>query len=161
MTSQWFTVVGAYADTKEGYLLHVQAEDSAAAKSKGYREADGVVIGLVVFPGRIDPVKADSNVTPLRRPGRTVRVSKISITAMEITVPSRCATCRMDLQEPGALLCGDLWLDFWKGHLTRDGEEIGSDRSQSKLPKTRTIADSVQVQCAKCGAWLHGEDIRA
>lgn len=155
MTTQWFTVVGAYADTKEAYVTRVQAIDGAAAKSVAYREADGVVIGLSVFPGRIDALKEDAKVTPLRAPQHAVTVSQVSVVERRISVPSRCPSCRADLREAKALLCADLWLDFWHGHLTKDVDDIKAGRSQEGLPSDLLVASTARVQCASCQHVIH------
>lgn len=154
----WFTVVGAYADTKESYLVQVQVEDAVAAKAAGYRGADGVVIGLSVFPGRIDAVKDDTTITPLRDPGHMVPVSQVSVTEVRISIPSRCPSCKQDLRDPSALLCADLWLDFWHGHLTKDRDNVRGERDQSKLTGMR-FANGARLQCASCNHLIHGDGI--
>ena len=152
---EWFTVVGAYADTKEAYVTQVSAIDGVAAKSAAYREADGVVIGLSVFPGRIDAIKEDTRITPLRGPQHAVTVSQITVTERRISVPSRCPSCRTDLRQPQALLCADLLLSFWNGHLTKDNDEIRGERDQQHLPSNLRIAGAARVQCAACQHVVH------
>lgn len=153
--SQWFTVVGAYADTKEAYVTQVRAIDGIAAKAAAYREADGVIIGLSVFTGKIDALKEDTRITPLRGPQHAVTVSQITVTEKRISVPSRCPACRTDLRELQALLCADLLLNFWTGHLTKDNDEIKGERDQQSLPSNLRIAGIVRVQCAACQHVMH------
>lgn len=155
MNDQWFTVVGAYADTKEAYVTQVQAIDGAAAKSVAYREADGVVIGLSVFTGRIDAVKEDTNITSLRALQHAVTVSQVSIVEKRISIPSRCPSCRADLRQPRALLCADMTLNFWQGHLTKDNDDIKNERDQEGLPSSLRVAGAVRVQCAGCQHVMH------
>jgi hypothetical protein len=151
----WFTVVGAYADTKEAYVTQVQAIDGAAAKSAAYREADGVVIGLSVFTGRIDAVKEDTEITPLRAPQHAITVSQVSIVERRISIPSRCPSCRADLRQPRALLCADMTLNFWQGHLTKDNDDIRNERDQERLPSSLRVAGVARVQCAGCQHVMH------
>lgn len=155
MVDPWFTVVGAYADTKEAYVAQVQAVNSVAAKSAAYREADGVVIGLSVFPGRIDALKEDTKVTPLRGPQHAITVSRVSITETRISIPSRCPSCRADLRQPKALLCADLLLSFWQGHLTKDNDDVRNERDQERLPSSLRVAGVARVQCAGCQHVMH------
>lgn len=152
---EWFTVVGAYADTKEAYITQVPAIDDVAAKAAAYREADGVVIGLSVFPGRIDAIKEDTKITPLRGPQHAVTVSQITVSERRISVPSKCPSCRTDLRQPQALLCADLFLNFWSGHLTKDNDEIKGERDQPRLPSNLRIAGAARVQCAACKHVVH------
>ncbi len=153
--NEWFTVVGAYADTKEAYVTQVQTIDSAAAKSAAYREADGVVIGLSVFPGRIDALKEDTKITPLRGPQHAVTVSQVSIVERRISIPSRCPSCRADLRRQQALLCADMTLNFWQGHLTKDNDDIRNERDQQYLPSSLRVAGVARVQCAGCQHVMH------
>jgi hypothetical protein len=153
--NQWFTVVGAYADTKEPYVTQMQATDGAEAKSTAYREAEGVVIGLSVFPGRIDALKADTTITPLRGPQHAVTVSQVSIVERRITIPARCPACRADLRDLQALLCADMMLSFWKGHLTKDNDDIRNERDQERLPSSLRVAGVARVQCAGCQHVMH------
>ncbi len=155
MADPWFTVVGAYADTKESYVTQVQAVDGAAAKSTAYREAEGVVIGLSVFTGRIDALKEDTKITPLRGPQHAITVSKVSITETKISIPSRCPSCRADLRRPKALLCADLLLSFWQGHLTKDNDDVHNERDQPHLPSSLRVAGVARVQCAECQHVMH------
>lgn len=156
----WFTVVGAYADTKEAYVTQTQAIDGVAAKAAAYREADGVVIGLSVFPGRIDAIKEDTKITPLRGPQHAVTVSRVTVTETRISVPARCPSCRADLRQPQALLCADMLLSFWKGHLSKDNDDIKGERDQQHLPSNLHVANAARVQCASCAHAMHpsGED---
>ncbi len=151
----WFTVVGAYADTKEAYVAQVQAVDGVAAKSAAYREADGVVIGLSVFPGRIDALKEDTKITPLRAPQHAVTVSQVSIVEKRVAIPARCPSCRADLRQPQALLCADVLLSFWQGHLTKDNDDIKNERDQEHLPSNLRVASVARVQCAGCQRVMH------
>jgi hypothetical protein len=155
MADQWFTVVGAYADTKESYLVQVLAGDGAIAKTEAYREADGVVIGLSVFPGRISPLKEDTAVTPLRGPEHAVTVAQVTVTERRISIPARCPSCRSDLRKPRALLCADLYLGFWQGHLTKDSDEVKGERDQAHLPSSLHVANAARVQCAGCAHVIH------
>jgi hypothetical protein len=155
MANPWFTVVGAYADTKEAYVTQVQATDGAEARSIAYREAEGVVIGLSVFPGRIDALREDTTITPLRGPQHAVTVSQVSILERRITIPSRCPSCRADLRDPQALLCADMVLSFWKGHLTKDNDDIRNERDQERLPSSLRVAGAARVQCAGCQHVIH------
>lgn len=155
MADPWFTVVGAYVDTKEAYVTQVQAIDGAAAKSAAYREADGVVIGLSVFPGRINALKEDTEITPLRGPQHAVTVSQISITEGKVSIPSRCPACRTDLRRPQALLCADMTLNFWQGHLSKDNDDIKNERDQQRLPSSLRVACVARVQCAECQHVMH------
>lgn len=155
-SDQWFTIVGAYADTKESYLVQVLAGDGAVAKATAYREADGVVIGLSVFPGRISPLKDETQVTPLRGPEHAVTVARIAVTEQRISIPARCPGCRADLRKPRALLCADLWLSFWQGHLTKDSDEVRGERDQVHLPSNLHVANAARVQCANCARTIHG-----
>ncbi len=155
MVDQWFTVVGAYADTKEAYVTQVHAVDGVTAKAAAYREADGVVIGLSVFPGRIDALKEDTKITPLRGPQHLVTVSQLSVTEKRISVPARCPSCRVDLRQPQALLCADLLLSFWCGHLTKDSDEIKGERDQPSLPSNLRVANTARVQCSACKHDVH------
>lgn len=154
-SDQWFTVVGAYADTKESYLVQVLACDGAAAKAEAYREADGVVIGLSVFPGRISALKDETSTTPLRGPEHAVTVAQIVVAEKRISIPSRCPGCRGDLRKPKALLCADLWLSFWQGHLTKDSDGVKGERDQAHLPSNLHVANSARVQCAGCAHVIH------
>lgn len=155
MADPWFTVVGAYADTKDSYLVQVQAEDATAARAAGYRQAEGVVIGLSVFPGRIDVVKEDTTVTPLRGPEHAVIVAHVHVMESRVMIPSRCPTCRSSLRDPRALLCGDLHLTFWNGHLSQDSTEVKGELEQSRkdLPSDLRMAHAARIQCKAC---LHG-----
>lgn len=155
MNEQWFTVVGAYADTKEAYVTQVHAVDGPSAKSAAYREAEGVVIGLSVFPGRIDAIKENNDVTPIRGPQHAVTVSQVSIVEKRISVPAKCPSCRTDLRATQALLCADLWLDFWRGHLTKDADEVKAGRNQEGLPSDLRVANTARMQCASCGHVIH------
>lgn len=155
MADQWFTVVGAYVDTKEAYVTQVLAADGAAAKSIAYREADGVVIGLSVFTGRIDAVKEDTKITPLRTPQHAITVSQVTIIERRIPIPSRCPACRADLRQPQALLCADMMLSFWKGHLTKDNDDVRNERDQERLPSSLRVAGVARVQCAGCQHVMH------
>lgn len=155
MADLWFTVVGAYADTKEAYVTQVQAIDGTAARSAAYREADGIVIGLSVFTGRIDAVKNDTKITPLRAPHHAITVSQISIVEKKISIPSRCPSCRADLRQPQALLCADMLLSFWQGHLTKDNDDIKNERDQKHLPSSLRVAGVARVQCAECQHIMH------
>jgi hypothetical protein len=156
VADQWFTVVGAYADTKESYLAQVSALDGAMAKAQAYREADGVVIGLSVFPGRISALKEDTGATPLRGPEHAVTVAQVNITERKISIPSRCPGCRSDLRKPKALLCADLYLGFWQGHLTKDSDEVKGEKDQQHLPSNLHVANAARVQCAGCAHVVHG-----
>lgn len=147
--------MGAYADTKEAYVTQVHAIDGVAAKAAAYREAEGVVIGLSVFPGRIDAIKEDTKITPLRGPQHAVTVSRVTITETRIAVPARCPSCRADLRQPQALLCADLLLNFWNGHLTKDSDEIKGERDQQRLPSNLRVASTARVQCAACKHDVH------
>lgn len=151
----WFTIVGAYADTKEAYVTQVNAVDGVAAKAAAYREAEGVVIGLSVFPGRIDAIKDNTKITPLRGPQHAVTVAQVSVIEQRIFIPSRCPSCREDLRQPQALLCADLLLSFWQGHLTKDNDEIKGERDQKRLPSNLRIAGAARVQCAACQHVIH------
>lgn len=153
--NQWFTVVGAYADTKEAYIVQIQATDGTAAKSAAYREAEGVVIGLSVFTGRINAVKEDTAITPLRAVQHAVTVSQVSIVEKRISIPSRCPSCRTDLRQPQSLLCADMTLNFWQGHLTKDNDDIKNERDQQRLPSSLRIAGVARVQCAGCQHVMH------
>lgn len=155
MANPWFTVVGAYADTKEAFVTRVQAADGTEAKSIACREADGVVIGLSVFPGRIDALEEDATITPLRGPQHAVTVSQVSIVERKITIPSRCPSCKADLRDPQALLCADMVLSFWQGHLTRDNDDIRNERDQERLPSSLRVAGTARVQCAGCQHVMH------
>lgn len=155
MADQWFTVVGAYTDTKEAYVTQVLAIDGAAAKSAAYRGADGVVIGLSVFPGRVDALKEDTNVTSLRASQHAVTVSQVTVVERRISIPARCPSCRADLRQPQALLCADMLLCFWQGHLTKDNDDIKNERDQERLPSNLRVAGVARVQCARCPHVLH------
>lgn len=155
MNDMWFTVVGAYTDTKEAYVTQVLAIDGIAAKSAAYREADGVVIGLSVFPGRIDALKEDTKITPLRASQHAVTVSQITVVERKMSIPSRCPSCRADLRQPQALLCADMLLSFWQGHLTKDNDDIKNERDQERLPSNLRVAGVARVQCAECQHVMH------
>lgn len=135
--------------------MQALAYDGAAAKAAAYREADGVVIGLSVFPGRISPLKDETQVTPLRGQEHTVTVTQVVVTEKKISIPSKCPGCRDDLRKPKALLCADLYLQFWQGHLTKDNDEVKGDRDQQHLPSNLHIANVARVQCAKCAHHIH------
>lgn len=148
-------MVGAYVDTKEAYVTQVLAADSAAAKSAAYREADGVVIGLSVFPGRVDALREDTTVTPLRGSQHAITVAQVSIVERRVSIPSRCPSCRADLRRPRALLCADMLLNFWQGHLTKDNDEIQNERDQNRVPSNLCVATTARVQCAGCQHMMH------
>lgn len=155
LANQWFTVVGAYADTKESYLIQVYASDGAEAKAEAYREADSVVIGLSVFPGRINALKDEAVITPLRGEEHLVTLTQVDVTEKRISIQARCPVCRADLRKPKALLCADLWLNFWQGHLTKDSEEVCSERNQEHLPSNLHVANAARIQCAECSYVIH------
>lgn len=141
--------------------MQILASDGAIAKAEAYREADGVVIGLSVFPGRISPLKDDTGTTPLRGPEHQVTVAQISVAERKISIPARCPGCRADLRKPRALLCADLYLGFWQGHLTKDSDEVRGEKDQPHLPSNLHVANAARVQCSECSHVIHAvEDDR-
>ena len=151
----WWTVFAVYADTEEGYVEHVQADDVAGAKARAYREAESVILIAGVVAGKVFTVEEPaSDVTPLRGRGHAVTVSHVLVTERKVMIPSKCPKCRVDLRKPHAVTQGDLVFRRWTGHLTKTGDSVSGERDQQENSGRGTIIEAAKIRCSMCGSDL-------
>jgi len=151
----WWTVFAVYADTEEGYVEHVQADDVAGARVKAYREAESVILIAGVVAGKVfSEEEAAADVTPLRGRGHAIVVSHVHVTERRVMLPSKCPKCRSDLRKPHAVMQGDLMLRRWTGHLTKTGDSVSAERDQHETSARHAIVEAAKLRCALCSTDL-------
>ncbi len=155
MAKPWWTVSAVYADTDEGYVTHVQADDAAGARAKAYREAESVITVASVFAGKLTAeAEPTSDVTPLRGRGHAIAVSHVLVTERKIMLPSKCPKCRSDLRKPHAVTQGDLVFRKWTGHLTKTGDSVSGERDQQENSSRGTLIEAAKIRCSMCSSDL-------
>lgn len=155
MAKPWWTVTALYADTDEGYVTHVQADDVANAKARAYREAESVITIAAVFPGKlIAAEEPTSDVTPLRGRGHAIVASHVLVTERRVMLPSKCPKCRSDLRKPHAVTQCDLVVRRWTGHLTKTGDSVSAERDHHDVGARNSIVDAAKLRCTMCSSDL-------
>ena len=147
----WWTVSGAYDDGGEPFLKFVEALDPAAARKKALKDADAVVIGTVVFAGRLYPADTPSDdVIPIRGKDHAISVSHVHVTEHKLIVPNRCSKCKQDLKRAGALL--ETWLAprSWSCHLAHNGKDLSGEKDGNLIEGGVTLVETVRIRCAAC-----------